>query len=95
MVLRVDNSPSDGSLRIEGDFPLDEFDELYPGLLDSEHTVTIGGLIVEELGRPPEIGDIVRLNSVTLTVEGVDGLAVTSAIVTLPVPSDTDNQLDE
>lgn len=82
---------SDGSLRIEGDFPLDEFDELYPGLLDSEHTVTIGGLIVEELGRPPEIGDIVRLNSVTLTVECVDGLAVTSATVTLPEkPIDTD-----
>lgn len=80
----------DGSLKIEGDFPLEDFDELHPGLLDSEHTVTIGGLIVEELGRPPEIGDIVELNGVTLKVESIDGLAVTSVIVTLPPPEAED-----
>lgn len=77
----------DGNLKVEGDFPLEDFDELHPGLLESEHAVTIGGLIVEELGRPPEIGDTVELNGVILKVETVDGLAVTSALLTLPPPA--------
>jgi CBS domain containing-hemolysin-like protein len=74
----------DDSLLVEGEVLLEDFNELYPDLLQSEDANTIGGLIVEELGRPPEVGDTVTSNGAVLTVEDVDGLAITSVKVLLP-----------
>jgi CBS domain containing-hemolysin-like protein len=74
----------DSSLLVEGEVLLEDFNELYPDLLESEDANTVGGLIVEELGRPPAVGDTVESNGAVLTVAEVDGLAITSVRIQLP-----------
>lgn len=67
-----------GSLEVSGQYLLDDLQEyltIYPPeqLPDVE---TVGGLIITELGRPPQIGDKLTINSVHFTVLSIDGLAV-------------------
>jgi CBS domain containing-hemolysin-like protein len=45
---------------------------------------TIGGLIVEELGRAPRVGDVVEAAGVRLQVEAVDELSVSQVCLILP-----------
>lgn len=78
----------DGSLLVEGEVLLEDFAELYPDLLEAEDANTIAGLIVEELGRPPSVGDTISTNGATLTVADIDGLAITRVRVDLPPPSE-------
>jgi putative hemolysin len=44
---------------------------------------TIGGLIIEELGRAPQVGDVVEVAGVRLQVEAVDELSVSQVCLTL------------
>lgn len=46
--------------------------------LDEERAHTIGGLVFYELGRSPEIGDAVDLDSARLIVEELDGLRISA-----------------
>lgn len=78
----------DGSLVVGGEVLIEDFDELWPGALESEDANTIGGLVVEELGRAPVVGDVVECNGARLTVEHVDGLAVTRVRIVLPAASE-------
>jgi CBS domain containing-hemolysin-like protein len=45
---------------------------------------TIGGLVIEELGRAPQVGDAVEVAGVRLQVEAVDELSVSRVGLTLP-----------
>ncbi len=76
----------EGGLMVEGEVLLEDFNELYPDSLISDDANTVGGLVVEELGRAPVVGDTVTVNGAELTVQEVDGLAVTKVLVHLPEP---------
>jgi CBS domain containing-hemolysin-like protein len=66
----------DGSYAVEGRTRLREVgDALGPGF-EAEGFDTVGGLVLGLLGRPPEVGDEVRVGNRGLRVESVDGLRV-------------------
>lgn len=46
---------------------------------------TVGGLVLAELNRVPEVGDEVKLDGVTFTVEAVDGLMIKRLSIRYPV----------
>jgi CBS domain containing-hemolysin-like protein len=80
-----------GVLDVAGDYLLDVlFDDLSESInmdrpADLPDVETIGGLIVAELGRPPQIGDVVLYKEqVRFTVLAVDGLAVARAKIEYP-----------
>jgi CBS domain containing-hemolysin-like protein len=67
---------SEGVLNVSGDYLLDDLDD-YIKLGEIEYDVeTVGGLILAELDRPPQVGDTVTYHDVTFTVESVAGRAV-------------------
>ena len=73
----------DGELRVQGGVPLEELNERYMLDLSSETAETVAGLVVDELTRPPQIGDEVRLSGVRLRAESIDGLAIETVAVSL------------
>ena len=69
---------SDGTSLISPRLRLDEFGELFSLRLDDEQEAeTVGGLVVERLGRLAEKGDAVELDGHRLVVEDVDGVRIT------------------
>ncbi len=81
-----------GSLEVSGQFLLDDLEEYFSlgeedDLPDIE---TVGGLIVSQLGRPPQVGDKLTCNErIKFTVLAIDGLAV--ARVRIDYPSEKGN----
>lgn len=84
----------DGTVLVDGEVLLDDFNERYPEALAADDANTVGGLVVEELGRAPEVGDVITANGAELTVQQVDGLAVTRVMVLLPPPAEEDEPDD-
>ena len=82
----------DGVLRVRGDLILDELDQHYELDFDDTEAYTVGGLVMELLGRMPQPKDQVTYNRVTIEVESTDRLAVQSVLITLPKKS---NDQDE
>lgn len=80
-----------GVLEVAGDYLLDNLsDDVFLGEEEALPDVeTVGGLIVTELGRPPQIGDEVSYNQVRFTVLDVDRRAVTHVRVEFAVPKRT------
>jgi CBS domain containing-hemolysin-like protein len=81
-----------GVLEVSGTFLVDELtDYVFLGEEDELPDVeTVGGLIHTWLGRPPQIGDVVKSEErpeVLFTVLDVEGLAVSRAKVEFPVGS--------
>jgi CBS domain containing-hemolysin-like protein len=87
-----------GVLLARGDLLLDELRDNtsidLPADRDLPDIQTVGGLVTGLLGRLPQPGDQVSLNSVTFTVDSVEGRAVTAVRITLEaaVRDDPDDQ---
>jgi CBS domain containing-hemolysin-like protein len=75
----------DGSLLARGDVLLEQVNERHGTRLDSGEFDTLAGLIIEELGRPPEEGDVVAVDGARLEAVEVEGLAISRVRV---VPAD-------
>lgn len=77
-----------GRLEVSGDYLLDDLaDDVFLGEEDSLPDVeTVGGLIITELGRPPQINDEITYNSVRFIVLDVDRRAVARVRVEFAVP---------
>ncbi len=71
-------------LRVRGDLLIDELEQLYGVPLDHPEVDTVGGLVMDALGRIPQPGDTVEFGGMTFEVEEVDGLAVKTLAVSLP-----------
>jgi len=70
-------SPSgDGQFVVRGDMLIDDLNDLLDLKLPHEVANTIGGLVMEELGRVPKVGDIVEVSNVRLRVEVVENRSV-------------------
>lgn len=81
-------------LLVRGDLLLDEITQHYDVEFEEAEAETVGGLIMEQLGHVAEPGEEVTYNDVTFRVESIDGLAVGTAMVTLPEP-ESDGEDDE
>jgi CBS domain containing-hemolysin-like protein len=60
-------------VRIDGTFTIDDFNEQFSTDLEQEDFHTMAGLVFGELGRAPEVGDVVATDGLQLTVLEVDG----------------------
>jgi CBS domain containing-hemolysin-like protein len=74
------------TLRVRGDLLLDELTQHFDLDFEAEEAETVGGLIMSILGRVPQPGESVIYRRVQVQVETVEGLAVGTALITLPAP---------
>jgi len=72
---------NDGSYSVDGRIQISTVNEALNSEFASEDFDTIGGLVLGQLGRPPEIGDEVILDSYVLRVDEVDGPRVAHLMV--------------
>ncbi len=70
-----------GDYSIDGRIPIQVVNEALGSSFTSEDFDTIGGLVLGQLGRPPEIGDELDLDGHTLLVDDTDGPRVAQVIV--------------
>jgi len=63
----------DDTYRIDGMFPIDEFNERFHTDLPEEDFHTVGGFVFGQLGRAPEPGDDVSFNGLRFDVLEVEG----------------------
>lgn len=66
----------DNIYAVDGRIPIEEVNERFDLDLEHEDFDTIGGYILGFLGRPPETGDTVEVQTTSLTVKSVDGARV-------------------
>ena len=71
----------DGSFLVPGWWRLDEIERDAGVVLPEGDYETVGGLVMERLGRMPDVGDAVTVDGATLRVEAMDGLAVGQVLV--------------
>ncbi len=64
---------ADNRVRIAGTFTVDDFNETFSTALEHDDYNTVAGLIFHELGRQPEVGDVVEMPGAVFTILTVDG----------------------
>ena len=64
---------SDDLFAVDGRIPITDVNDRFELDLPHEDFDTIGGYILGSLGRPPETGDTVEADGVTMQVKSVDG----------------------
>jgi CBS domain containing-hemolysin-like protein len=82
-------------VRIEGAFPIEDFNERFGRELPTDDYNSIGGFVFGELGRAPQQGDVIDYDDARFEVISVDGPRILQVDVTLrpkpePVPDDGD-----
>jgi CBS domain containing-hemolysin-like protein len=71
-------------VRVEGTFPIEEFNESFGQVLPAEDFHTLGGFVFGALGRQPEPGDELVWDSLRFHVVDVEGSRVERVEVQLP-----------
>jgi CBS domain containing-hemolysin-like protein len=72
----------DDTVRIDGTFPIDDFNEQFGTALPQEDYHTIGGFVFGLLGRAPERGDVVEHDGARFHVDEVEGSRIQRLTVT-------------
>jgi CBS domain containing-hemolysin-like protein len=80
----------DGGFDVDGSVTLSMVNDALETDLVGEGYETLGGLVLDDLGRPPEVGDVVTADGYAFEVTGVDGARVS----TLRVESNGDGGED-
>jgi putative hemolysin len=70
------------TIRIDGTFPIDDFNEQFQCDLPDEDYHTVAGFVFGELGRTAEPGDEVRHNGLVFNVDSVEGQRIDRLQVT-------------
>jgi putative hemolysin len=66
----------DHTIRIDGTFPIDDFNEEFHQGLDQEDFHTMAGFVFGQLGRAPEVGDRVEVPGLSFEVVEVEGTRI-------------------
>jgi putative hemolysin len=66
------------TVRVDGTFPIDDFNEQFDQALPQEDYHTLAGFVFGELGRAPEAGDEVQWDGLRFEVVEVDGPRIES-----------------
>jgi putative hemolysin len=72
----------DDTIRIDGTFPIDDFNERFRTDLPAEDYHTVAGFVFGLLGRQPEVGDDISHNGMRFDVLEVDGSRINKIAVT-------------
>ena len=75
---------ADGSLRLRGDLPVEEAARALGVRWEGGTARTIGGRIMETLGRAPESGEAVQISGVEVTVERVRRHSIQTVVIRPP-----------
>lgn len=77
-------SPSaDGTVRVAGTVRLDELGQYFNLELEHDEVESVSGLVLAELDRPPEVGDVIEYGRIRVEVTATSGRGVRDARVTL------------
>jgi putative hemolysin len=76
-----------GAVEVDGTVNLDELAELTELELPDGPYQTVGGFVMAELGRLPEVGDEVQAGGYRLAVTAVDGRRASRVLVSPPEPA--------
>ena len=71
---------TDGSYAIDGGVPIAQVNDDLDAAFDASGTETIGGLVLDHLGRAPEVGDRVETDGFAIEVTDVDGTRISQVI---------------
>ncbi|TML84975.1 MAG: HlyC/CorC family transporter [Actinobacteria bacterium] len=88
----------DDTIRIDGTFPIDDFNERFGTDIPVEDYHTVAGFVFGQLGRAPEVGDDVSWNGLRFDVVEVEGSRIGKIAVTFerrPEPETAGDDLDE
>jgi CBS domain containing-hemolysin-like protein len=66
----------DGSYVADGALALQQANDILASEFENTSYATVGGLVFDLLGRPPEVGDSVRADGYRLEVDAVDGARI-------------------
>jgi putative hemolysin len=72
----------DDTIRIDGTFPIDDFNEQFRVELPSEDFHTVAGFVFGQLGRAPEPRDVVSHDGMRFEVDEVEGQRIDRIVVT-------------
>jgi putative hemolysin len=72
----------DDTVRIDGTFTIDDFNEQFERDLPAEDFHTVGGFVFGALGRPAEPGDEVQHDGVRFHVDSIEGRRIDRLTVT-------------
>jgi putative hemolysin len=84
----------DGRMRIDGTFPIDDFNEQFQRSLPIEDYHTVGGFVFGLLGRAPEQGDEVQYDGTRFKVLEIEGSRIERLEVEL-LPEPEEERLKE
>jgi CBS domain containing-hemolysin-like protein len=85
----------DGRMRIDGTFPIDDFNEQFDRALPIEDYHTVGGFVFGLLGRAPERGDEVEHDGTRFKVLDVEGSRIERLEVELVPHEPEEERLQE
>jgi CBS domain containing-hemolysin-like protein len=71
----------DGTYLVDGNVPISEVNDELNADFTIENFRTVGGLVLDRLGRAPEVGDRVAVDGYRLTVDHVEGTRVSSVVI--------------
>ncbi|NKE34652.1 HlyC/CorC family transporter [Natronococcus sp. JC468] len=77
----IDRNGRAGGLLVDGGVTLSALNDELGSAFDHDAIETVGGLVLDRLGRPPETGDRVAVDGYDLEVAAVDGMRISSVIV--------------
>ena len=69
-------------MRIDGTFPIDDFNERFHTALSDEDYHTVAGFVFGVLGRQPEVGDDISHDGMRFDVLEVEGSRINRLAVT-------------
>ncbi len=81
-----------GHVISRGSVLLDVIEEQVPVGEHNYDIETIGGLVLAELSRPPQVGDEVTVNDVTYHVDAVEGLAIATLTIRFTPPAEAQTE---
>jgi len=76
----------EGRVVVRGDMLIANLNDLLEIDLPHDTAATVGGLVMDQLGRVPKVGDIVQIEHIILQAEAIAHNSVTSVRITLPAP---------
>ncbi|WP_435177647.1 hemolysin family protein [Halorussus sp. AFM4] len=72
---------SDGTYSVDGGVAIAAVNDALDADFESEDFGTVGGLVLDRLGRAPEIGDAIEVDGYRLEVAQVDGARISTVVV--------------
>ena len=72
------------TVEVAGSMTIDDFNETVGTTLPQRSARTLAGLVFDELGRRPRVGDTVALGDVMLRIAELDGLRISRLRITAP-----------